>query len=369
MISVTATDLHRLMHCFGSYYMPRAVPVDADREARDKGNAEHWIAEQMFAGSGPHRAGVQAPNGYIVTQEMIDAVTTYVSALDCGQMEVDTSWSNGAWEVRGRADHLVYREKCVEPVDVYDIHHPSVLTIDDYKSGHRIVEPYMNWTLIWHAIGYVLRNQVQPEIITLRIHQPRPYHPNGTLREWSFTYEQLLGFYAQIDARLSNPVNELLTGLDHCAKCHALALCPAARQASMNAIDATTLAFDDSLPKDVLTFELETLRQAQSAIDNRAKALEELISYRIKTGEVFQGWALERRLGQRRWKPGMTGRFLSIAAGVDLSKDDLVTPAEAERRGMSKQAIEALVDRPLLDPKLKRIDADAAGRAAFGVPE
>ena len=37
MISVTATELHRVMHCFGSLNMPRAVPVDSNREQRDKG--------------------------------------------------------------------------------------------------------------------------------------------------------------------------------------------------------------------------------------------------------------------------------------------------------------------------------------------
>ncbi len=355
MISVTATDLHRLMHCMGSHQMPRAVPVDANREARDQGNAEHWIAETLFNGTGDVHPGMPAPNGYIVTQEMINAVSTYVSALDCGAMEADTSWDAPHWSVRGRADHLV--------------HSGRTLTIDDYKSGWRIVDPVMNWTLIWHAIGYILRNQVQPEIITLRIHQPRPYHPDGPLREWSFTYEQLLGFYYQIDARLSNPVFDLVTGLDHCAKCPAHALCPAARMAGMNSIDATSAVFDDSLPKDVLTHEIETLRMAQGTIDNRLKALEELVSHRIKTGEVFQGWALERRYGQRRWKAWITGQMLSIAAGRDLTKDSLVTPAEAERRGVPKQAVEALVERPLLDPKLKKIDADAAGRAAFGTPD
>jgi hypothetical protein len=188
------------------------------------------------------------------------------------------------------------------------------------------------------------------------------------LREWSCTYQELIGFWHQIDARLSNPVDELVTG-DHCAKCHALATCPAARQASMNAIDAATVTFDDSLPKDVLTHEIDTLRSALSTIENRAKALEELVSHRITQGEVFHGWTLERRLGQRRWRTGLTGQMLSIAAGMGLTKDGLVTPAEAERRGLSRAAIDKLVERPLLDAKLKKIDADAAGRAAFGTPE
>ena len=90
------------------------------------------------------------------------------------------------------------------------------------------------------------------------------------------------------------------------------------------------------------------------------------MTHRIKQGEVFDGYVLELRHGQRRWKPGLTGAALSMAAGVDLSKDGIVTPAEAERRGVSKEAIAALTDRPLLDPKLKAVDIDARARAVFG---
>lgn len=362
-LQVTATELHRLMHCFGSHNMPRAVPQAQDDEARRKGNAEHWIAEQMFGGA-TVAPGTAAHNGYIVTDEMIEAVSAYVSALDPGQMEIDTSYAGQGWEVRGRADHVVYRPDGYHAGGISF----SQLTIDDYKSGYRIVEPRMNWTLISHAIGWVIRNETAPDRIVLRIHQPRPYHTDGALREWSCSYEELMGFYAQIADRLSNPVDELVTGLDHCAKCHALALCPAARRAGMNSIDAATIRFDDSLPKDVLTFELETLRLALDTIKNRADALDELITHRIKGGDTFPGWALERRYGHRKWKPGLSGKMLSAMAGVDLTKDDIVTPAAAERLGVSKEAVAALTDKPLLDPKLKRIDADAAGRRAFGVP-
>ncbi len=368
MISVTATELGRVMHCFGSLNMPRAVPVDSNREQRDKGNAEHWLAEQMFAESSADPVtGATAPNGVIITDEMIEAVSAYVSALDCGAMEVDTSYAGQGWEVKGRADHVVFRAAGVAP-PLSEVRPLSTLTIDDYKSGWRIVEPRMNWTLISHAIGWVIQNETTVDRIVFRIHQPRPFHTEGSLREWSCSYEELMGFYHQINTRLSHPVDELVTGWDHCAKCHALALCPAARTAGMNAIDAASVTFDDSLPKDVLTFELETLRAAVDTIKNRADALDELISHRIKGGEVFEGWDLERRYGHRKWKPGLTAAALSAAAGVDLAKEAIVTPAAAERMGVSKEAVKALTDKPLLDPKLKRIDADAKARAAFGIP-
>ena len=351
MITVTATELPRVMHCFGSLQMPPAVPGGGDPTARDEGNAAHWLAEQMFNGAAAH-AGLTAPNGYVITDDMVEHVSQYVSALDCGEMECDTSYAGSGWEVRGRADHLAARD--------------GLLTIDDFKYGWRIVSPVRNWTLMSHAIGWCIKHQQRPDRIVLRIHQPRPYHADGPLREWSCSFEELMGFYSQIEHRLSNPTDELVTSLDHCAKCHALATCPAARHASMNALDVVGRVFSENLPKPVLTHEMELMRQALGMIEARKDAIEELVTHRIKQGEVFDGYVLERRHGQRRWKPGLTGAALSMAAGVDLSKDGIVTPAEAERRGVSKEAIAALTDRPLLDAKLKQIDVDARARAVFG---
>lgn len=354
---VTATELPRILHCMGSHSMPAAIPGGGDTALRDEGNAAHWLAEQMFNGA-QVGAGSVAPNGYVITDDMVEHVSSYVSALDCGEMEVDTSYSGASWEVRGRADHLKFREGGGSAL--------HVLTIDDFKYGWRLVSPERNYTLMSHAIGYIVRTQQRPDRIALRIHQPRPYHPDGPLREWSCSFEELMGFYSQIDARLSNPTDELLTSVEHCAKCHALATCPAARAASMNAIDAADLVFSDDLPKPVLTSEMETLRLAVAMIEARRDAIEELITHRIKAGDVFDGYLLERRYGQRRWKPGLGGATLSALAGVDLSKDGIVTPAEAERRGVSKEAVAALTDRPLLDPKLKAVDVDARARATFG---
>lgn len=357
-LTTTATELPRIMTCIGSRLMPAALPPDFDTDKRDEGNCAHWLAEQMFNGT-PVAVGQTAPNGYVITTDMIEHVSQYVSALDCGEMEADTSYSGASWEVRGRADHLVCRTT---------VEGRKTLTIDDFKYGWRTVSPARNWTLMSHAIGWVIRNQVQPDRIVLRIHQPRPYHPDGPMREWSCTFDELMGFYNLIDQRLSNPTDELTTDTDQCAKCHALANCPAARAASMNAIDAAMLAFSDDLPGPVLAHELETLRLAATMIENRRDALEELMTHRITQGDVFEGWALERRYGQRRFKTGLTGKGLSLALGVDLVKDGLVTPAEAERRGLPKHVLETLVDRPLLPSKLKQIDADAKARAVFGTP-
>jgi hypothetical protein len=362
MLTTTATELPRLMQCIGSINMPAALPPDHDHEARDEGNAAHWLAKEIFDGRvyAPCAVGNKAYNGYVITEEMVENVQTYLSALDCGTMETETTFNGVGWEVRGRADHISWQ---CHPNDQYET--PHVLTVDDFKYGWRLVSPEENYTLIAHAIGWCIRNQAAPREIVLRIHQPRPYHPDGPCREWRLSYVDLMSYYSRIAARLSEATDTLATG-PMCAKCHALATCSKAREASMNAIDASGVAFSDTLPDHVLAYEYETLEQAAAVIKARYEALEELMTHRIKSGNVINGYALKQRLAQTRWKPGLTGEALSAATGVDLRKDGIVTPAEAKRRGVSKETVEALTDRPVIGAKLERIDADREARRWFG---
>lgn len=366
-VTTTATELARIMRCMGSRLMPRVIPADWGTEARDAGNAAHWLAERLFRG-GIVPIGSKAYNGYVITDDMMEHVNTYLGALDCGDMEVETTFSGNpdpttgfaAWEVRGRADHLKYDAST------------STLTIDDFKYGWRLVSPVENWTLLAHAIGWSWRNgspenYKQIDRVVLRIHQPRPYHSDGPVREWSCSYEQLCDYWKRIDHALSNPSDTLVSGLDQCAKCHARYNCPAFDRSLYNAIDVTVdSVFNDEMPNDVLAHEYETLDYAQNMIKTAIEAREELMTYRIKQGQVVHGYALQQRQGQRRWTPGLTGAALSAASGVDLRKDGIVTPAEAERRGVDKSVLAALTDRPLIGTKLSRIDADALARREFG---
>lgn len=333
--------------------MPAALPPDHDHEARDEGNAAHWLAKEAFEGR-PVVPGVKAYNGYVITEEMMEHVKTYLDALDCGTMEIETTFGDEGWEVRGRADHIGWDGGC--------------LTIDDFKYGFRLVSPEENYTLIAHAIGWVIRNASIPREIVLRIHQPRPYHPDGPTREWRLSYDMLMYYSRMISQLLTNPDDTLQTG-PQCAKCHALATCPAARAASMNAIDASGVAFSDALPDAVLAFEYETLNQAAATIKNRFDALEELMTHKIKSGSVISGYALKARYAHSKWKPGLTGEALSAVTGIDLRKDGVVTPAEAKRRGVAETVITTLTERPLIGTKLERIDADREARKVFGVPQ
>lgn len=355
MFKVTATELPRIMQCGGSHHMPAALPPDHNVEARDEGNAAHWLAENWIKG-GNATVGDTTDRGYIITKDMVEHVSTYVTELDIGDVEVETNHSGGVSDapfiVHGRADHIKFRD--------------GILTVDDFKYGWRIVQPKRNWTLISHAIGWCIRNGVAPERIVLRIHQPRPYHSEGPMREWSLSYGELLQYNDRIVAQLSAPGDSLHTHVDICPDCPAFHTCPAARAQRMNAVEAiSNRIFSDDLPNDVLISQIEVLQAAKDVVKDGVQAIEELLTHRIKHGDVINGYGLETSYSNRRWKKGLTGDALSIASGTDLRKADLVTPAEAERRGVSKEVVASLTERVPTGSKLKRIDPDKIAAKHF----
>ncbi len=372
MLEIDATNLSRVMNCPGWLFMAASLPADNDPTARDEGIAAYWAAQELFNGHTVQIDG-KAPNGFVVSGEMIDHVNSYLAALDCGEMEVITTFADPTglrWRVNARADHIKYDPSRVvgyinggngNVIEDCESH----LIVDDFKYGWRIVEPEMNWALIGHAIGYCSARAIRPALITLRIHQPRPHHPGGKLREWSFSFDDLMSFHAQIDATLSNPSQELRTG-SHCAKCHALPTCPAVRVASMNAVDASGLAFSDELPDEVLSFELDTLRRASDVVKTRLEALEELATYKIKNGQSIPNYAVQPRYGDSRFKTGIDATMLKIMTGIDCAKVGTVTPAEAKRRAKGNDAalaaLDTMIDRPMIGTKLIRVEADQAAR-------
>lgn len=363
MFTVTADELPRFMACNGSRFLPASLPAAvADTSARDEGIAAHFMAVAVFRNEFniDELVDRKAPNGVYMTVEMVEFVQMYLDAIihiERGKIvsdaEIDTSFGNDAFRVNARADHIAYNAET------------NTLYGDDFKYGWRLVEPQDNWTLIAHAIGYCLTRQITPARIVLTIHQPRPYHPDGKSRSWEITYSDLLDRYAHITMTLTNPNDQLKTG-SQCSKCHALATCPAAREANMNAIDASEMAYSDDLDNTALAFELNTLRIAQSSLNNRLDALEEMAKFRLKSGQILDGYGVENQLSNTDWKPGIDVAMMQMLTGKNLARPKLMTPGQAIKAGVPEDVIKPLTERRLTGVKLVRVDANKKAQKLFG---
>jgi len=363
MLTLKADDLPRFMTCNGYRNMPHNAPFNVDDTDRDEGNAAHWLVEQVHSGKHTPDELVdrKAFNGVFITDEMVEHATPYLDAImGKGKVECDTSYSDErTYNIRGRADHIEYETKYEKG--------GSTLYVSDFKYGWGIVEPKGNWTLISHALAWIFQNSHAPleNGIVLRIFQPRPHHPEGKIRQYHYTRDELIELWQQLATTLTNPKDELRTS-EHCRKCPALASCPAALKASMNAIDVSETPYVADVDDATIGWLLDNFDRAIKTLEQSKKAYSEKALHRIKAGAIVPGYARETELTNRQWKTGITVETAPMLTGMDLSKKELITPTQAIKKGLSEEVINSLSERREKGSKLVRVNADQAVKKMFG---
>jgi hypothetical protein len=364
MISLTATELPRFMTCNGSLSLGGIPPFDPDLTVTEEGNAAHWYVQEVFENrfQAEELIDRQAPNKTYITPSMYEHIQQYLNDLlayiraGCEvRLEVETSHeAEGFYQIRGRADGIVYN------------HQTKRLTVPDFKYGFKIVDPFENWTLISHAIGWIKSHpDLQVIDIDFKIYQPRPFHPEGQVRSWLVSRDMFDNFWYKLDIALRNPTNQLNTS-QHCYKCPAITQCPAYQIASMNAIDIGLKAYDSVIPNNDLSWMLKNLKRAQEVLKQAVSAYEDLALHRLKEGQIIPSYSIDNSLGNTRWKPNITPELVQILTGVDCSKKELITPTQAKARGVSEETIKSLTERPSTGFKLVNVDASKKAEKLFG---
>lgn len=360
MFEIDASHLSRFVMCNGSRLLPRNLNIPegvTDNTVRDEGIAAHYLAHVVYTNKFTIEELVdrKAPNGVYIGIEMSEYVNEYLSHLNhAGDIEFDTTRAFDNFRVNGRADHISYNAA------------NRTLRVTDLKYGWSIVDPEMNYTLIWHAYSYMLNlpnDAVQ--LVEIAIYQPRPNHPDGRLRIWAIDINTFWKHAKTMFDALNNPSDETRTS-NYCNKCPSLSLCPTARNSFWNAIEYAEMAYSNELPSNELAFELDQIARIKSMINAREHALHEDAKHRLKSGDIIPNYSLEIGQGNRQWHDGMNCETLKIITGVDLSKSTPVTPAEAERRGVSKELVSSLTERPSTGIRLVRVDANKKAQRIFG---
>ena len=354
-INIRASGLARVMACQGSVALAAQCPEPESSEAEQEGTAAHEAAELVLTGQAPDLDALvdrQMSNGVFVTAEMIDHLRNYVEMLEGSQIECHGEWSpcDGV-KITGTTDAVRYDQDA------------KTLYVTDLKYGWRIVEAKDNWQLIAYAI---LQGGLSHgvERISMAIYQPQPWHPDGSLRMWVITQQELQQYALRITTWLAALSNDLETGT-HCTYCAALATCPAARQMQYNAIDVALNAdTPDTLSGDGLAMQLDALAIAADRIKLRQDALQDAALAAIQKGEHVAGWTAKQSFGNKTWKDGVTPDAVAALTGrQDLSPPALITPTQALKRGVDTSLIDVLAHRPSRGIKLARASKDDAARA------
>lgn len=357
----------RRIQCPGSTLLEAAYPETETTPEAAEGEAAHWAAAEMLSGRLVD-IGQIAPNGVVLTQEMVEGADLYYDDV------VATLRPHGLASHQGRVE---------QRIDIPRVHpqsfgtpdyavwlRPDSLAVWDYKFGHRYVEVYENAQLIEYVAGLLPRGVDDRAVdVTVKIVQPRAYHRNSPIRSWSFKASDIRAHIniAETAAHEAlGPEPRQRVGPE-CRDCRARHACVTLQRAAMRELDEAGREQPLELPPAALGLELAMLRDGIRRLEARASGLEEQALAQIKRGASIPGWRVEHGAGRQRWaKPAAEVLAIGTMLGVDLARPvEPITPHQAVKAGLPAEMLTALAETPRGGATLVR-DTGSAARAVFG---
>ena len=361
----------RRVQCPGSTLLEAAYPETETTPDAADGDAAHWAAAEQLSGR-LIDVGQIAPNGVVLTQEMVEGADLYYDDVANTLKPFNRKPSEGAIEQQiaiprvhpqsfGTPDYAIWARF-------------GHLFVWDYKFGHRFVEVYENYQLIEYVAGLlhgITQQGYSDQLIdvTVKIVQPRAYHRSGPIRTWSFKASDIrahINIASTAAHEALGPEPKQRVGPE-CRDCRARHACVTLQRAAMRELDEAGREQPLDLPPAALGLELAMLRQGIKRLEARASGLEEQALAQIKRGVSIPGWRVEHGAGRQRWaKPAAEVLAVGSMFGVDLAKPvEPITPLQAVAKGLPAEMLTAMSETPRGAAALERDDGSRA-RAVFG---
>lgn len=342
--------------CTGWPLMAASYPEPDDSPDALDGEASHEIAAELINDHtrGPTVRGPEyfvdkkASNGIIYTEEMYEAAKEY--ADDVGNIMRERAIFGGpcfGTEFKVRAPQI--HELSEGTLDQFIFDRPNnELFIWDYKFGYLLVEAFENWQGINYLAGLINHFGIdgiedQNIKVHLRIAQPRAFHRDGPIREWTFMLSDIRGHVSTLHVNahkaLSN-FSEIRTG-SHCAYCSARYACPAANKVGTQLFEVAMRPVPMELDPESLGIQLAIIKRAIKALEYLESGYDEQVKNLIRSGKLVPGWMVEQGYGRETWaKPIAEVIAFGKMLGHDLKKpDEAITPNQARQLGIDDAVI------------------------------
>lgn len=344
------------MTCAGSLFF-KDLPDEESSDAAREGTAAGELLERILTGQD---IGTHARNDYPFDEDMMfyakpiaqQIIDNAQSEINC-EKRIDWQTRSGIW-IRGQFD--------ISYIANGNLH------IEDLKYGWGPVEVFENWQLLGYAIGEVMRRQMFFDKIVMRIHQPRPHHEDGPTRTWTLTYNELLGYKERIEKRMDEIAagDKTLVTSPKCKYCPAAVACPAMSKAFYRGVEIVHEFVQDNIDDKELSFQLDLVTRVSELIKIKSDSLKALAVDRLKKGAIIPNYVTEPSYGDRKWQKKVNPEMMQILSGFDLIEKNMMSPAKAEKLGVPKDLVNALVDRHFLGNKITRKDSSKIGEKIFG---
>jgi hypothetical protein len=330
----------------GAYNADTYTGHDDDPEAsevRREGIAADWIANGVLRGDAASAAefdGEAAPNGWIVTPDMVAHVQGYIDYCRSrgGVIRTQAPISIPQLSIRGRLDAQI-------------ITGTSVLEVISLKYGWRVVEAEWNAQLLCEAIA--LFDPEQHDRVIMTVYQPRPAHPDGKARHWEMDEAELTTAYYWLKGKAVAAVSPGAIGTPggaYCRDCDGRGRCEALTNAAYTAFEWVRGAAAMQLGAAQLGDELRFLDEAFDLVKARRSGVKAEVEGRMRRNEYIPQWMWDIQMKDREFT--VSPEVIEQKTGMNPYKQVLRSPAELEKEGADLEIIAALTTRRPAGPKL-----------------
>ena len=315
---VGGSTAKRVMNCPGSVALVQLAPPSPSSVYADKGTLLHTAISEVLLGE-DNVIGMTY-EGQTLDQTLFDdKVQVALDLLDTldpnGEMKLAIETrvgfgkflpgAFGSCDVLGRIGNTAY--------------------VIDWKFGEGIaVDAEQNEQLMYYAaaamrtpeVAWVFDGAVAIECVII---QP------PVIRQWTTTPARIKAFEKDLKRAVkvaSLPDAKLNPG-DHCRFCPAKPTCPAMTGAVDRALKVKLDAVDD----EMLGKYASNAVLLQGWIDD----LNALVQTKIEKGYKIPGWKMVAKRGTRKWADPKAAPDALKALGIDPIKQELVSPAQAEK--------------------------------------
>ena len=314
-------------------------------------------------------------NGVICTDEMVDAVESYVmDVVDIMEAVNPELWG---FETDVKMPMIYATMKGKVNAWAFDTV-ASTLYVWQFEYGRGLIEVYENQQLILYVLGLVDLLDLDKNSISIdmRIVQPRGFHADGPIRSWKVTsngpIDLWLGLLQDAAAVASNPQHAETRSGKHCKYCRAKYACASAQSAGLLAVEFSNQPIPVGMDGATLGTYLKILHRSGKSIADMIKGLEAQTKIRLQNGEAIPGYELEPSYGHLNWNGDAAGiiKILENMFKVDLSKSQHITPTQAINDAkIPRGIVEAYSSKPDKGEKLVADDGSKARRIFEKQPE
>jgi len=337
---ISPSGAHIWVYCPASPVMQAQFP-EGDKSYAQDGQCQHALGADLIYKPGPAEkyVGKYTLHGVTVTEQHFKNAKIYADhvrsiAGDGAQLEARISAPIIHPELFGTCDAWFY---CATTHTLY---------IWDFKSGFTRVPAFENWQLLGYAAGLIFNPNCPASNaarVVMTIVQPRDFGPDGPIKEWSETVEDLQPYFSKLKESAEKVFSEKPQAVNgrHCQYCKARHACEAKRLGAFDAFQYICEPMPRTLTPDQLGQELEVLVRAKEEIEYRLTGLETQVEGLIKDGKQVPQWDLRSKAHRKEWKLS-TDELNQIAQSykIKLTKNVPITPKQAVDAGLPAEVVQ-----------------------------